>query len=414
VAVVLLVVARLLVVAACLLGPWTDEGQDLRGWDATRFQEIVEHPGTPYVDHEVEYPPGALAVLELVAGPDVVRTQDRLVVLMFAADLGVAGVLAWRWGRSAALAWLVLGLALLPGSYLRFDLLSVLLGVGGVALAGRGRARLGGLSLAAAVLVKTWPVVVLPSLLRADRHRALVWALGTGAAVGLLWVGWVGVDGPAQVVGFRGATGWHAESTPGLIAGLIGGDEAHLESGAFRLGRADGRLSLVLALGLLAGLALLWRRALRAPTPDAIDRDDALAAAGSVALLLVTAPLLSPQYLVWLLPWAAIAWACRERMLSLLAAAATLLTAAVLATFGPPGVDEVPAQLLLLVRNGLLLAVAVVAFRRLSPPRDPRRHRGRRRAPAGRPPRRWSRSATDRQPSSVPATGAPAVPSAGS
>ncbi|OWY59099.1 hypothetical protein B7486_76380, partial [cyanobacterium TDX16] len=152
------------------------------------------------------------------------------------------------------------------------------------------------------------------------------------------------------------------------------------------------------------GTSALWRRALvvhldpeegGSKGEGRLDRADALATLGATCLLLVTAPLLSPQYLVWTLPWAAVAWANGERRPVWVVGAATTLTAAVLAAYGPPGVDVVPAQLLLLVRNGALAATVVLAFRRLAPSR----------ALTG-----ASAGTTDE----VPATGAPAASSPGS
>lgn len=403
----LLVLGRVVVAGVLVLGPWTDEPAELRGWDAERFQEIVDAPGRPHHDHAVEYPPGAVLVLEGLAGSSVPATQDRLVLLGLGCDLAVAVVLAARWRGPAAVAWLVLGLPLLPGSYLRFDLLSVLLAVGAAALVARpgraetagrtaGRSAAAGVALVAAVSVKTWPVVLLPGWLRAGRRGALGWAAAIGGLAGVAWLWWGGVQGPAQVLGFRGASGWHVESTPGLVAGLLGGGSAALEAGAYRLGEATPLVSGPLLLVFVVGTAAIWRRALGAPPPvgeaahhadhdhdgdesalvdpvqarDEGDARDALAALGATCLLLVTAPLLSPQYLVWTLPWAAIAWARGERGLVLGVGSATVLTAGVLAAFGPPGVDVAPAQLLLLLRNGLLAAVVVLTFRRLGPERS--------------------------------------------
>jgi hypothetical protein len=372
-----LVAVRLVVAAGLVLGPWTDEPDELRGWDAERFQEIVDAPGRPYADHEVEYPPGAVLVLEAVAGPDAPTTQDRLVVAMFVADLAVAVLLMRRWGSSAGIAWLVLGMPLLPGSYLRFDLLSVLLAVAAVAAAAvtrpltARRAVFAGALLAAAALVKTWPVVLLPGWLRPGRRTALAAAVSVGALAGTAWLAWGGVHGPAQVLGFRGATGWHVESTPGLLAGLLGDEEAVRQSGAYRLGAATSLVSGPLLLLFVVGTAAMWGRALRAPVGPEADRADALATVGATCLLLVTAPLLSPQYLLWVLPWAAIAWAGGERTVPAGVGAATLLTAGVLAAYGPPDLDVLPAQLLLLVRNSLLGAVVALVLSRRSAPVDP-------------------------------------------
>lgn len=150
-----------------------------------------------------------------------------------------------------------------------------------------------------------------------------------------------------------------------------------MESGSYRLGHASTVVRSGLTVVSLAGYALLWSLALRVrgrkrgedgarPSDTAaIDRADALALTASVALLLVTAPLFSPQYMLWLLAWAAMAWALGDRLVAVLVGVATAATALVLVVYGPDGVDTRLPEAALLARNGVLVAVVVAAVVRL-------------------------------------------------
>jgi hypothetical protein len=358
-----LVACHVLVALLLAFGPATDTVAELEDFDVDRFQRIADASGSPYVDHEVEYPPGGYAIIRIVAGEDLVATNQRLVLLMLAADLALAAVLGWAWRRRAATAYLALSLLALPGLFLRFDVVAALLAVLGVALLRRRQAA-AGVSLAAAVLVKTWPVVVLPLLLRRSRRTAAIMCAAVGALVGAGWIVVSGLDGIGQVVGFRGAEGYHVESTPGLLVGLLGDRATRFDGGAYRVGENQPLVSGLLLLTLLVCLVVLWRRTLSGPSDD---REEALACTAAVCLLLVLAPLLSPQFLVWAMPWAAVAWSCGARRPALLLAAAAAITTVTLTAYEPEGVGVTSAQLILLARNGLLAATAIVAWRAIAP-----------------------------------------------
>jgi hypothetical protein len=59
--------------------------------DAARYREIVEQPGTPYRDFDVEYPPGALAVFRAV-GP---RTYDGFRRHLFALQVACQALIVF-------------------------------------------------------------------------------------------------------------------------------------------------------------------------------------------------------------------------------------------------------------------------------------------------------------------------------
>jgi len=144
---VALVLVRVAVVGIALGQDATDGGrQRVLPGDVRRFHRIASLRGTPYADFAVEYPPITLAAIDALDGRTVRDTTVHVMWSQVALDAVVALLLAWGWGRRAALMYLLLGLAFLwyPFLYLRLDLLSVVLAVGGLALARRRALTAGG------------------------------------------------------------------------------------------------------------------------------------------------------------------------------------------------------------------------------------------------------------------------------
>lgn len=293
-----------------------------------RFHELGRSPGKPWIDHQVEFPPGYYLVIQAVAADDLASTSARVAITAVASELLTAWILLWGWGRDASVRYLMIGAPLLAIISMRLDGVAVALAVGGVALTRRDRNRSGGIVVAAAVLTRLWPAIVMPMFLSMRRWRALAWAAGAGLASIVAWVAWAGPGAVSQVLGFRGATGWEVGSTVGSLVQLSTRAPVISESGALRVGSvplwAYPALATVLALLLFA----IWQRG----THRSFDPAGAPAAA-SVAALLFLAPIFSDAYVAWLLPWAAIASADERRgavgnRIGALATVAGLLTLA--------------------------------------------------------------------------------------
>jgi hypothetical protein len=236
------------------------------------------------------------------------------------------------------------------------------LAVGGTVVALR-RARLGGALLALSVFAKLWTGALVPLLWARRQLNAFTAAMVTLAIGGAGWVWWSGgLGGVQQVATFRGAHGWHAESGPGVLLELLTGGTLHMESGSWRLGAPPRLVTGALALVLVVALVALWARARRSPRGAAAG----LAEAAAVSAVLVFSPLLSPQFLIWLVPWLALAGAAKERTVERFGWVAVALTVFVVAVSDPSHVDAVWLQLVLLARNGALLGVFVAGFRRLA------------------------------------------------
>src|SRR5439155_5998306 len=117
----------------------------------------------------------------------------------------------------------------------------------------------------------------------------------------------------------------------------------------------------------LAGVAAVWWLVRRRPfAPVAVV--DGLAPLAAVAALLVGATLLSPQYVSWLLPFAAIAGAGGERAVGWLTAGVATLSTLDLDLVKEVNHGEALPMAVVLVRNALLVALLVVAVVRIARP----------------------------------------------
>ena len=375
------IAVRLVAAAVLLFGPWTDDPSELQGWDVERFQEIADTAGTPYIDHEVEYPPLTVIVAEIVLADDVVSSHQRLVVVSLLIDLAVAAVLARAFGPTAGAAYLVIGLPLVPSGLLRLDLWAGLAAVtAAAAVAGQQSSRHQGseerrterrrrmmdrstfaVMVTIGTMIKLWPALLIPAAVGIKRSKDAAAAVAMGTVAGVVWLTISGTAALEQITSLRGVTGWHLESIPGSLIALFGTESPRLEADAFRIGELDNTMVLIgriAVLGLVAAATVLAQRSNRQPAERL-----ALVMLVSVAGLIITAPLLSPQFLLWLTPWTAIVH--RDRALVLLTFGAVGLTAVVLAAFGPPDLDHPVAAVGLLTRDGFVLALIGTGMKRL-------------------------------------------------
>lgn len=347
--------------------------------DLNRVMAIVEDDGRPWLDREVEYPPLLVGELQLLVGASRTETLARFALAQLVLEGVVVSALIWGWGRRAAVAWLLITLPLLwfPFHYQRTDLLSVALATLGLAALVRRGGGLAGGVLAAAAFAKLWPMVLVPVIiirrsLRGACAFLLVALLGMGA-----WLAYGGLGGPGQVVGLRGATGFQIESLSGSLVMLATGEEYRVELDAARVGHpsASVRWALSGAGLILAGGAWLLAERRRRNGVPILDED--VVPLTSVGALLVTATLLSPQFVLWLVPWLSIlasrlSWtepvrsraANVERALVLVGAVVVALAAPLMAVH--PHVEPGdPGFLLLAMRNLALSAIVALGFLRL-------------------------------------------------
>ncbi len=334
-----------------------------------RFTEIAAAEGRAYRDFPVEYPPVSLGAIEMVAGTSANETGVRLLWLMVLCDLATAAALAFGWGRRAAVFYLVLSVPLLGFLYITVDLLSAALAVGALALVVRGRERLGGVALAAAVLAKVWPIALLPALVVQRSRRALAWSFAALALGTSVWVWRGGPSALLQVATQRHTPGWEYESLVGSVLWAFGRGFVSINDSA-RLGFAPGWAKALLLGAALAGIAAVWYRASRRE-----PRELGLPAVAALSILLLSAPLLSYPFVIWLVPWAAIAWMERTGYVRWLLAALMLVSGLLVVSYSSVLAQDAlwSVKAILLLRNALLAAVPAVYLleRRIAPAADP-------------------------------------------
>jgi hypothetical protein len=219
----------------------------------------------------------------------------------------------------------------------RFDLLPVALAVGALAAVLAGRDRLGGGALGLGVAVKLWPVLLLPLFLvwwrrRGGRRLAIV-GLGmcAGVAAAIILVPWAALA-PAELA----ESLWRQLSRPLQIeslgsavlltlhhvAGLpLGWDSSH---GSENLtGAVAVVAAAITSLAQLVVLVWLWLRFARGP----FDGEQLVRyAAATMVSFVALGKVLSPQFLIWLLPLVPLVAGPRGVAAGLLLACACLLT----------------------------------------------------------------------------------------
>jgi hypothetical protein len=298
-----------------------DEISDLPVYE--RYGGWIEDGRVPYADFRVEYPPLALPVF---AAPALISGSEagyRRVFEGLMAACGAAAVLLVALVLSrlrapasrivpalalAALAPLLLG----PVVLTRFDLWPALLTVAALAALVSGRDRLGAGLLGAAIAAKLYPVVLLPLLgawlWRRGGRRAAAGGLGLALVVPLLAylpfalvelhpvLASVGrqLDRPLQLESLGAAVLVAGHHVLGYGLGWSSGHGSQNLDGAAAVAAA--------VLGSLAQVALLawlWLRFARGPAePERLLR----ASAAAVAVFVAFGKVLSPQFLIWLIP----------------------------------------------------------------------------------------------------------------
>jgi hypothetical protein len=287
------------------------------------YGERVEGGAVPYRDVRLEYPPGALLAFvapALASEGEVAyaRAFAALVCAAGAAGIALAGAalagLGASPGRTAAALAVPAASPLLLGPLLltRFDLLPAALVAGALAALVRGRDRLGAVVLGAAVAVKLYPAVLLPLLAawawrRRGRREA---AVATGLALAVVAAAFLPflALAPGEVatsVGRQLGRPLQLESAGAAallalhhLAGMpLGWASSH---GSQNLtGAVAAAAAAVTSLLQAAALAWVWLRFARGPfEAERLVR----AAAAALVAFVALGKVLSPQFLVWLLP----------------------------------------------------------------------------------------------------------------
>jgi hypothetical protein len=335
---------------ASLALPWVGFGDRVNLGDTRHYRQIagrILDGSIPYHDFFVEYPPGALPIFLLpkigtssAAGYAIFfRSAAALVTLItlvvVARTVEALGADLLR--MVAAAVFVGISPAFLGAvSLARYDVWAAALTSVALLLLIRGHSRTSALLLGIGAATKVYPVLLIPLLLidvgrRLGRGAAIRCAAVAACAFALIvgpftpsGVGGVGFSFKEQLTrvleieSLGGAVllvahklgAYHPTIYAGLSYELIG----HLPDAAGAL------MTILLVAGLVAAYWAYWRS-------ERTANDLVLAVAAVVAVTVAFDKVLSPQYLVWLVPVVALLWGRVGAVSWSLLAAAMVLTA---------------------------------------------------------------------------------------
>jgi hypothetical protein len=324
----------------------------------------------PYRDVFVEYPPGAIPVFaapSLAPGGAYDALFKALMTLCSIAAIYCVTLVLARGGASAAhvaAAALFLALApiaLGPVSLNTYDAWPAVLAVGALAALVYRRGALAGGLLGAAFAAKLYPIVLVPlAVVHLGRAAATRLLASFVAVTAVLVVPWVALSprGVWESLDAQLGRGLHAESLAAsvlLACDRLGVYEAHVVRTTHYAVSRDLAGGLPHALGYVtsalaaAAVVAVWLLYLRA-------RNLEVAFAAAIAGFLAFTKVLSPQYLVWLIPLVPFGG---------IAAAALLVAALALAQswyFDYPQIWAVGSQVWVLLARNLVLVGLYALF----------------------------------------------------
>ncbi len=349
------------------------------------YSSLMAQGYRPYLDFGVEYPPLALPIFRLGGDgldPDAYTTGFTVamgvITVAGAIVVTLAALALWPRGRRPYWAAVAYAAAVaFTGTIIvnRYDAAVALLVAGLLLCLARRWLTAAAFILGLGFALKLTPLVLLPLvLLLAGHPRRWAWPLVafTAAAVtpfipylfsspGGVWeVFAYHLERPLQIESVLG--------TPMLVAGALGwapleigfshGSHQLIASGAGFAAYLSGPLTVAAVLGVYW---LLWRRrdALR-ETPE----EQPLAVLALLLAMMAFGKVLSPQYVIWMLPPLALV-AVRDRAVAVLGAVVLLLTQIEFpGLYGDLLREETEALVVVAVRNvALLVMFGVVGLR---------------------------------------------------
>jgi Glycosyltransferase family 87 len=311
------------------------------------YGEGVVRGEVPYRDFDVEYPPGALPtfVVPAIGSPSEHGYRSRFDLLMLVCGIGALAAMAAALGAlGAGPIRLVWGLAftgvtpllLGPVVLTRYDLWPAALATAALAALCAGRDRLSFALLGVAATAKVYPAVLAPLYVahvwrrRGAREAGVALGIGLGVtaaifapfvalAPGGVWDSVVRqVTRPLQIESLGSAVliAAHHLFGLGLRVETSHGSQNLAGSLPDAVGAAESAL-------LLAGLAALWLWFVRRPrSRETLVRTSAAA----VCVFVAFGKVLSPQYMIWLIPLVPLVRGRRGFAAGSLLATALLLT----------------------------------------------------------------------------------------
>ncbi len=259
---------------------------------------IVDHHRVPYRDFTVEYPPGALPVFVLPAYfADYAHALEWVIAVCGVTLVGVLAFVRREAAYYAALAPLLVGSLILS----RYDLWPALLLVAALAALLADRDTIGWAFLGAAVAAKLWPLVVVPPAVSWSVRRGHTRSVVAGVAVAAIaFVPFAAIapHGVWHMLASQGSRPLQVESLGAAFLTTFGDPHVVTTHGSQNLAGHGALAAMISAVGTLAVVSV-WLGFARGPlTPERYLRFSVAAVCAFVAFDKV----LSPQYLLWLIP----------------------------------------------------------------------------------------------------------------
>ena len=373
-----LALAGLALLAVFAVATTTGPFADITVNDLYVYQQyaILLHEGQrPYLDFAFEYPPLAALPLWLagVFGRDtepIAWTFGVLMALSLVAGQQLAARLAGRGRAAVTVAWLLVLTPVLVGASVRthFDPLPIAITLAGLLALARERRELGFVLLGLGTMTKLFPGLL--------AVVALIWLAGRGEwreaiRLGAIFTAVVlAISLPFAGAGYVDSFRFHLdrpvqiESTAASVLFALGDSDVtgtNLRPDRFKSNGLDGGHAGAVE-ALFAGLLVLALAAivlLAARRPG--HRHMVLCGFAALLAFVTLGKVFSPQYVIWMVPFAALAWVWGERAVGLLVAAAIVLTHV---EFPSRYFDLINVKtdvvLIVAARNALLLVALVV------------------------------------------------------
>jgi len=301
----------------CRSGAWNSYAKQFQDACYTDIYPLYYNEGlnagkVPYTGHHVEYPVligGAMQavawLVHSIADPYTRGREFFDVTVVLLVICAVAGVVATAYAAGPSRRWCALLVALSPGlvlaAFVNWDLIAMALAALGLAAWAGRRNVLAGVLAGLAVATKFYPLVFFGPLLllclRAGRMRDF-WVTFSSAVVA-----WLVVNVPVIIVAPSGwATFYQFSRTRPADWGSIWYLFEHF--GVPVLGATKiSTLNLLSAAGLVIGCVAIAVLALAAPRRPRLPQLCFLV----LAVFLMTNKVWSPQYVIWLVPFAVLA-----------------------------------------------------------------------------------------------------------
>ncbi len=346
------------------------------------YAELLHDGRLPYVDFGFEYPPLAAIALWL---PGLPGLDDKTYEVSFAVFMGACLVAAQQLAARLAgggrervtVAWMFVALPVLIGASLRthFDALPIAIALGGLLALSKDRYALGFALLGVGTMTKLFPgLLAVIALVWLGFGRGQWRAALRGGAIFAAVV--VAISLPLSGAGYVDSFAFHLdrpvqiESSAASVLFALGGSQVtgtNLRPDGFKSNGLDGgHADAVERVFVFALVLALWSIAwLAARRSDA--RRMVLCGFAALLAFVTLGKVFSPQYVIWLAPFAALAWVWGRRAVALLTGAAIVLTQVEFPSRYFDLINErTDVVAIVAARNALLLAALAVLLAALA------------------------------------------------